>query len=52
MKLRQTVEENHSNWGAAICFCLFHQISFEKHAPKDFAALAASFREYKEASKE
>ncbi len=28
-------------------FVYVDQASFEKHAPKDFAALAASFREYK-----
>jgi type III restriction enzyme len=38
-----TAEEN----GQRYDFVYVDQSSFEKHAPKDFAALAASFREYK-----
>lgn len=37
-------EEN----GQRYDFVYVDQTGFEKHAPKDFAALAASFREYKE----
>lgn len=33
--------------GQCYDFVFVDQASFEKHAPKDFAALAASFREYK-----
>lgn len=43
-----TAEEN----GQRYDFVFVDQLGFEKHAPKDFAALAASFREYKEIGKE